>query len=130
MNGSPYGGAPVRSLSLAQIEEELARTERTLAAHRASMKQSHSASSADAAALHSMGQRAKEIMNRAKTWRGGPKRSDSAELDALRAEMKLKSDTINRLMEDMKIKSEQARELDKRQQALSTRRTELMNQGG
>jgi chromosome segregation ATPase len=127
MNGPTYGGGNVRSMSLEQIEEELARSERTLSSLRDALSRSHAQTSADSAALHQMGIRTKEIMNRPKTWRGGSKRSDAGELDALRAEIRTKSESVTRTQEDMKAKSVEARELAKRVQALSTRRAELLN---
>src|SRR2546423_10056606 len=57
--------------SLDAIEEELARTERKIAALRETLKRSHGESAAHDAALRQMGIRAKEIMSRPKTWRGG-----------------------------------------------------------
>lgn len=127
MTGPTYGGSPVRSLSLDQIEEELSRTERNLAGLRDGLKRAHAQSAAEAAALRDMGIRAKEIMNRPKTWRGGSKRSDSEELERLRAEIRTRSDAANRAVEAMKAQSLQARELEKRQQELSTRRAEMLN---
>src|SRR5256714_8443667 len=57
--------------SLDAVEEELARTERKIAALRETLKRSHGESAAHDAALRQMGIRAKEIMSRPKTWRGG-----------------------------------------------------------
>jgi predicted nucleic acid-binding Zn-ribbon protein len=115
--------------SLEQIEEELARTERKLASLRATLKRSHQQSSADATALRDMGARAKEIMNRPKTWRGGSKRSDATELEALRAEMRARSEATSRTVEDMKSMSAEATELSKLQQDLSRLRAELVARG-
>jgi chromosome segregation ATPase len=125
-----YGTTPVRSLSLEQIEEELTRTERSLATFRDALRKSQAESASDAAALREMGARAKQIRSRPKSWSGGPKRSDAAELEALTAQMQSRSEGMNRTVEAIKAKSAEARELDKRQQALSTRRAELLNQPG
>lgn len=115
--------------SLDQIEEELARTERKLASLRATLKRSHQQSAGDAAALRDMGARAKAIMNRPKTWRGGPKRSDATELEALRAEMRARSEATSRTVEDMKSMSAEATELSKHQQDLSRLRAEIIARG-
>jgi len=130
MSGPTPGSRPVGSLSLDEIEEELARTERRLAAFRETSRKSHAESAADAAALREMGNRAKEITSRPKTWRGGLKRSDAAELEALRGEMRLRAEAMSRTVEGMKSTSAEARELGKRQQELSKRRTELVAQRG
>jgi chromosome segregation ATPase len=115
--------------SLDQIEEELARAERKLASLRATLKRSHQQSATDAAALRDMGARAKEIMNRPKTWRGGSKRSDATELEALRAEMRARSEATSRTVEDMKSMSAEATELSKHQQDLSRLRAEMVARG-
>jgi chromosome segregation ATPase len=115
--------------SLDQIEEELARAERKLATLRDTLKRSHGQSAADAAALRQMGARAKEIMNRPKTWRGGSKRSDATELEALRAEMRARSEATSRTVEDMKSMSAEATELSKHQQDLSRLRAEMVARG-
>jgi len=115
--------------SLDQIEEELARTERKLASLRATLKRSHQQSAADAGALRDMGARAKEIMNRPKTWRGGSKRSDATELEALRAEMRARSEATSRTVEEMKSMSAEATELSKHQQDLSRLRAEIIARG-
>lgn len=128
MANPTYGSNPVRSMSLEQIEEELARTERSLATYREALRRSQAESASDAAALREMGMRARQIRGRPKSWSGGPKRSDAAELEALTAQMQSRSEGMNRTVEAIKAKSAEARELDKRQQALSTRRTELLNQ--
>jgi DNA repair exonuclease SbcCD ATPase subunit len=122
------GGGQVGFLSLDQIEEELARVERKLAAFRDASRRSHAESSAEAAALREMGARAKEIANRPRSWRGALKRSDAAELEALRSEMRSRADAMNRTVEAMKSASAEMRELAERQQALSKRRTELLAQ--
>ena len=119
----------IQNQSLDGIEEELARVERKLATFRDTLKRSHGESAADAAALREMGARAKEIMNRPKTWRGGSKRSDAAELEALRAEMRSRSEAMNRTVEGMKSMSAEARELGKHQQDLSRLRAELLARG-
>jgi len=130
MTGPTPGSRHVGSLSLDEIEEELARTERRLAAFRDSSRNSHAQSAAQAAALREMGARAKEISSRPKTWRGGLKRSDAAELEALRAEMRSRAEAMSRTVEGMKATSAEARELGKRQQELSKRRAELVAQRG
>jgi len=124
------GGRPLGSLSLDEIEDELTRVERRLAALREASKKSHAESAADAAALREMGTRAKEIMSRPKSWRGGLKRSDAAELEALRAQMRSKSEVTNRTVEGMKSMSAEARQLAQRQQELSRRRAELLGHLG
>lgn len=130
MTGPAYRSDPVRSLSLEQIEEELAATERSLATLRGALRQSQAQSASEDAALREMGARAKQIRSRPKSWSGGPKRSDAAELEALTAQIQSRSESLNRAVEAIKAKSAEARELDKRQQALSTRRAELLNQRG
>ncbi len=119
----------IQNQSLEGIEEELARVERKLATFRDTLKRSHRESAADAAALREMGAQAKEIMNRPKTWRGGSKRSDAAELEALRAEMRSKSEAMNRTVEGMKSMSAEANELGKHQQDLSRLRAEILARG-
>jgi hypothetical protein len=121
---------PVGSLSLDEVEEELARAERKLAAFRDASRRSHAESAADAAALRDMGTRAKEITSRPKTWRGGLKRSDAAELEALREEMRSRAEVMNRTVEGVKSTSAEARELGERQRELSKRRAELVAQRG
>jgi chromosome segregation ATPase len=119
--------------SLDAIEEELARTERKIAALRETLKRAHGESAAHDAALHQMGIRAKEIMSRPKTWRGGSKSSDAAELEALRAEMRARTDAMNRSVEAMKSVSTEATELSRRQLDLSKMRADLVSredQGG
>jgi chromosome segregation ATPase len=116
--------------SLDGIEEELARTERKIAALRETLRRSHGESSAHDAALHEMGLRAKEIMSRPKTWRGGSKSSDAAELEGLRAEMRARTDAMNRSLEAMKSVSAEATELSKRQQDLSKMRADLVARQG
>ncbi|MDB4872991.1 MAG: hypothetical protein JWL97_3995 [Gemmatimonadales bacterium] len=119
--------------SLDAIEEELARTERKIAALRETLKRSHGESAAHDAALHEMGIRAKEIMSRPKTWRGGSKASDAAELEALRAEMRARADAMNHSVEAMKSASAEATELTKRQLDLGKMRADLVarqDQGG
>ena len=130
MTGPTPGSRHVGSLSLDEIEGELARTERRLAAFRDASRHSHAESASQAAALREMGDRAKEITSRPKTWRGGLKRSDAAELEALRGEMRLRAEAMSRTVEGMKSTSAEARELGKRQQELSKRRTELVAQRG
>jgi chromosome segregation ATPase len=115
--------------SLAGIEEELARAEKKLASFRDALRRSHQESAAADAALRQMGTRAKEIMNRPKTWRGGSKRTDAAELEALRAEIRLKSEAMNRTVEGMKSMSAEATALSRRQQDLSKLRAELIARG-
>src|SRR2546427_10818176 len=90
------GGRPLGSLSLDEIEDELTRVERRLAALREASKKSHAESAADAAALREMGTRAKEIMSRPKSWRRGLKRSDAAAHQALRARARAKAQRTNR----------------------------------
>ncbi|HMC04902.1 MAG TPA: hypothetical protein VKJ83_05455 [Actinomycetota bacterium] len=119
----------MQNQSLDGIEEELARTERKLATFRDTLKRSHLESAADAAALREMGTRVKEILNRPKTWRGGSKRSDAAELEALRAEMRSRSEAMTRTVEGMKSMSAEATELGKHQQDLSRQRAELLARG-
>ncbi len=119
----------IQNQSLEGIEEELARVERKLATFRDTLKRSHRESAADAAALREMGAQAKEIMNRPKTWRGGSKRSDAAELEALRAEMRSRSEAMNRTVEGMKSMSAEANELGKHQQDLSRLRAEILARG-
>ena len=126
MTGPMPGRRPAGSRSLDEIEEELSRVERKLAAFRDASRRSHAESAADAAALREMGTRAKEIANRPKSWRGGLKRSDAAELEALRAQMRSKSEVTNRTVEGMKSMSAEARQLAQRQQELSRRRAELL----
>jgi predicted nucleic acid-binding Zn-ribbon protein len=119
--------------SLDAIEEELTRTERKIAALRETLKRSHGESAAHDAALREMGIRAKEIMSRPKTWRGGSKSSDAAELKALRAEMRTRTEAMNRSVEAMKSASAEATELSKRQVDLSKMRADLVgrqDQGG
>jgi hypothetical protein len=130
LNGFAGGGRPIGTMSLGEIEEELTAVERKLATFRDASRRSHQDSSADAAALRGMGNRAKEIANRPKTWRGGLKRSDAVELEALKSEMRSRSEAMNRTIEAMKTSSAQARELSERQQALSKRRAELVAQRG
>jgi chromosome segregation ATPase len=130
MTGLTPAGRPVGSLSLDEIEEELARSERRLAAFRDASRKSHAESAAEAAALREMGTRAKEITSRPKTWRGGLKRSDAVELEALRGEIRSRAEAMSRTVEAMKSTSAEARELAERQQALSKRRAELVAQGG
>jgi chromosome segregation ATPase len=130
MTGFTPSRRPVGSLSLDEIEEELARTEGKLAAFREASRSSHAASAAEAAALRDMGTRAKEISSRPKTWRGGLKRSDAAELEALRGEMRSRAEAMSRTVEGMKSTSVEARELGERQQQLSKRRAELVAQRG
>src|ERR1700737_144885 len=96
------GSRPIGSLSLDEIEEELARTERRLAAFRDASRNSHAHSAAAAAACGEMGTRAKEIASRPKTWRGGLRRSDAGELEALRAEMRSRAEAMSRTVEGMK----------------------------
>jgi chromosome segregation ATPase len=127
VNGS--GGSPVRTMSLEQIEEELSRVERTLTNLRQSLRRAHAESAAESSALKEMGNRAKSIADRPKSWRGA-KRSDAQELEALRTQIKTRSEAVDRAVAQMKVTSEEARELDKRLQALSTRRSELLNQRG
>jgi hypothetical protein len=112
--------------SLDAIEEELSRIERRIAALRESLRRSHAESAAHDAALHEMGIRAKEIMRRPKTWRGGSKSSDAAELEALRAEMRARTDVMNRSVEAMKSVSAEATDLSKRQLDLSKMRADLV----
>ena len=119
----------IQNQSLEGIEEELARVERKLATFRDTLKRSHRESAADAAALREMGAQVKEIMNRPKTWRGGSKRSDAAELEALRAEMRSRSEAMNRTVEGMKSMSAEANELGKHQQDLSRLRAEILARG-
>ena len=120
----------MQNRSLDEIEEELARAERKLATLRGALRRSHEESAADAAALRSMGTRVKEITSRPKNWRGGLKRSDAAELEALRGEIQSRSEAMSRTVEGVKSTSAEARELAKRQQELSKRRAELVAQGG
>ena len=126
MTGPMPGRRPAGSRSLDEIEEELSRVERKLAAFRDASRRSHAESAADAAALREMGTRAKEIANRPKSWRGGLKRSDAAELEALRAEMRSRSEAASRKVEEMKSISAEARQLGQHQQELSRRRAELL----
>ena len=119
MTGLTPAGRPVGSLSLDEIEEELARSERRLAAFRDASRKSHAESAAEAAALREMGTRAKEITSRPKTWRGGLKRSDAAELEALRGEIRSRAEAMSRTVEAMKSTSAEARVLAERQQALA-----------
>jgi chromosome segregation ATPase len=113
--------------SLDDIEGELARIERKIVVLRETLKRSHGESAAHDAALHEMGIRMKEIMSRPKTWRGGSKASDAAELEALRAEMRARSDAMNRSVEAMKSASTEATELTKRQLDLSKMRADLVS---
>jgi len=126
LTGTTPEGKRVGSLSLDQIEEELASVERRLTALRDASKKSHAESAAEATALREMGNRAKEIMSRTKSWRGALKRSDAAELEALRAEIRSRSEATNRTVEGMKSMSAEARQLAQRQQELSRRRAELL----
>lgn len=119
----------IQNQSLDGIEEELATAERKLATFRDTLKRSHAQSAADAAALREMGARTKEIMSRPKTWRGGSKRSDAAELEALRAEMRSRSEAMNRTVEGIKSMSAEATELSKHQQDLSRLRAEMLARG-
>lgn len=129
LNAPGPSNRPVRSFnSLGDIEEELANVERRMAAYRDSLKQAHSQSSADDAALRAMGTRTKEIMGRPKTWRGGSKRSDADELDSLRSEIRSRSEVMDRNMQAMRAMSAEARELAQRQKELSTRRAEILRQ--
>lgn len=112
--------------SLEGIEEELATTERRLATLREALKRSHGESAAHDAALHQMGIRAKEIMSRPKTWRGGVKSADAAELEALRAEMRARAEVMNRSVEAMRSVSAEATALSKRQQDLSKMRADIV----
>ena len=57
------------------------------------------------------------------------KRSDATELEALRAEMRSRSEAMNRTIEGMKSMSAEATELSKRQQDLSKLRAELVARG-
>lgn len=115
--------------SLAGIEEELTRTERKLATLRDSLRRSHHESAADAAALRQMGDRVKEILSRPKSWSGGAKRSDAAELERLRADMRTRSEANNRSVEAMKALSAEATALSRRAQDLSKVRAELVARG-
>jgi chromosome segregation ATPase len=119
----------MQNQSLDGIEEELARIDRKLATLRDTLRRSHQESAADAAALRELGARVKEIMSRPKTWRGGSKRSDAAEIEALRAEMRSRSEAENRLVEAMKSMSAEATQLSKRQQDLSKTRADLVARG-
>ena len=112
--------------SLDAIEEELTRTERKIAALRETLKRSHGESAAHDAALHEMEIRAKGIRSRPKTWRGGSKSRDAAELEAVRAEIRARTDAMNRSVEAMKSASAEATELSKRQLDLSKMRAELV----
>ena len=132
-NESTWGVRPRVQNSLGGIEEELTKAERQLATLRETLKRLHGESAAHDAALHEMGLRAKEIMNRPKTWRGGSKSSDAAELEALRAEMRARTEAMSRSVEAMRSVSAQATELTKRQQDLSKVRADLVardDQGG
>jgi chromosome segregation ATPase len=122
--GRPLGSSG--SSSLDDIEQELAVVERKLAALRDAASRSQGQSAADAAALRQMGIRVKEIMNRPKSWRGDLKRSDAAELEALRAEMRSREEATSRTVEGIKSMSAEARDLGKRQQDLSRLRAELI----
>lgn len=117
----------MKASSLEQVEEELARVERSLVASQEAARRSHAESARDAALLRDMGLRAKEIMNRPKSWRGGAKRSDLDEMEALKAQIKAKSELADRAAEAMRAMSAEVRELSKRQQALSSRRAEILN---
>lgn len=130
MPGSGFEGSPVRAMSFEQLEAELAKVDRALAEARAAAGRAHADSQADDTALRQMAARVKELSNKPKGWGGGAKRADAAELQNLRDQMKTKSESVNRSLEWMKTKSEEARELAKRQQALSTRRSEMLNQRG
>jgi hypothetical protein len=74
-----------------------------------------------------MGIRAKEIMSRPKTWRGGSRSSDAAELEALRAEMRSRTEAMNRSVEAMKSVSAEATDLSRRQLDLSKMRADLVS---
>ena len=126
-SGSVQPGHLMKGASLEQVEEELARVERSLAASQDAARRSHAESARDAAVLRDMGLRAKAIMNRPKSWRGGAKRSDTDELEALKAEIKAKSELADRAAEAMRALSAEARELTKRHQALSSRRAEILS---
>lgn len=117
----------MKASSLEQVEEELARVERSLVASQEAARRSHAESARDAALLRDMGLRAKEIMNRPKSWRGGAKRSDLDEMEALKAQIKAKSELADRAAEAMRAMSAEVRELSKRQQSLSSRRAEILN---
>jgi len=127
LTGFPGRERPVGSFSsLDELEEELARLERSLAALRDRLAQSRGVSSAGSAALHDLGARAQQIQSRPKNWRGGSKRSDAQELEAVRAEMRSRSEAMDRAMAEMQAASAEARELTVRQQALSKRRAEIV----
>lgn len=119
--------------SLEGIEAELEKVERQIAALRETLKRSHAESAAHDAALLQLGSRAGEIMRRPKTWRGGSKSSDAAELEAVRAEIRARKDEMNRSVDAMKSASAEATVLSKRQQDLSKLRADLVarqDQGG
>lgn len=119
----------MQNQSLDGIEEELARTERKLATFRETLRRSHQESAADDAALREMGARVKEIMSRPKTWKGGSKRADAAELERLRADMRARSEATTRTVEAMKALSAEATALSKRHQDLSKMRADLVARG-
>jgi hypothetical protein len=128
VNGTSDQGRPVRSLSLAEVDDELTSIERRLAELQAARGRSYQQSSSGAAAVRDMAGREREIQNRPKLLGRFPRRSDSAELQSLRAEKHSQAELADRSMAEMRAISEETRELSKRQQLLNTRRAELLNQ--
>ena len=129
MTGLTPGRRPVGSLSLDEIEEELATTERRLAAFRETSRRSHAASAAEAAALREMGARAKKITSRPMTWReveaigrGGARGAQGGDA--------VESGGHEPYGRGDESTSAEARELGERQQELSKRRAELVPQWG
>ena len=130
-NRNPGSDRPIGSYSsLQDIEQELDTLERTIEALRQSLKGSREVSPAGDSDWQALTARAEEIMRRPKTWSGSTKRSDARELEAVRAEMRARTEVQNRKMAETQSASAQMRELTMRQKALSQRRAEILHQQG